>query len=466
MASPTTPEPETIAAIATAPGDASLGVVRLSGPRALEIADHVFRGSSPQPLAATLGYTARYGWVVNLQTGQAIDEVLALVMRAPRSYTREDVVEFSGHGGLVGVRRILGVLLAAGARLAEPGEFTRRAFLNGRIDLAQAEAVLQLIRATHEAAHTATLQQLRGGLSAEIRTLRDRLIAVQAHLEVMVDFPGEDHETWAGGLIGEKLEAARAAASRLLEGAQRATCMTQGLLTVICGRPNVGKSSLLNAILRRERVIVSSIPGTTRDTIEEFVMLHGLPVRLVDTAGISASSEVLEAAGTQRSREAVTAADAAVWVVDGSEPLTPLDAEVAHLIRGRQALVALNKMDLPRRVSEEDIAGLLPDVPIVPVAARTGEGIHALERTLTSLALDAQPAELHAALVVNVRHREALQRALGAIQQASEAMAARASPELVVVDVREALDQLGLVTGETVSDELLDAIFSQFCIGK
>lgn len=458
---------DTIAAIATAPGEAGLSVVRVSGPRAVAIADRVFRAAaSGAGLAAAPSHTVQYGWIIEPSSRQPVDEVLATVLRAPRSYTREDTVEFSGHGGAVAGRRILDTVVAAGARVAEPGEFTRRAFLHGRLDLAQAEAVLQLIRAAHDAAHAATLQQLRGGLSAAVRRAREQLLTAQAHLEVAVDFPGEEHATWSPPALDQALGAVERDLDRLLAAAVRGRTQLHGAVTVICGRPNVGKSSVLNAMLRRERAIVSPTPGTTRDTIEETLLVRGVPLRLIDTAGVAETDDLVEQAGVARSCEALASADLALWVVDRSAPLTPRDAAVAALAVPRRAVVALNKSDLPPRVAEAQVRALAPSSPIVPVSARTGEGIDALEQALAALLQPAQPGEPQGPWVTSARHEAALREARAAVQRARASVAADASPEFVAVEVREALDQLGLITGETADEALLDSIFAQFCIGK
>ena len=457
---------DTIAAIATAAGEAALGIVRVSGPRALAVAGAVFQGAAGCPLADAPSHTVQYGWVVDLATREPVDEVLATVMRAPRSYTREDVVEFSGHGGAVAVRRVLDAVLAAGARPAEPCEFTKRAFLSGRLDLAQAEAVLQLIRATHDAAHTATLEQLRGGLSAAIRRLRERLLAVQAHLEVSVDFPGEEHATWSSASVDEQLRDGAQGVDGLLAAAARARPRVHGAVTVICGRPNVGKSMLFNAMLRRDRAIVHPRPGTTRDTIEELVVLDGMPLRLVDTAGLTDTADPVEQAGVSRSHDALAAADIALWVVDRSAPLTPQDAAVAVRLRGRRVLVALNKVDLPPQAAEAEIRAAAPAAPVVPVAARSGLGVPELEAQLVALLRPAAPVEPEGPWVTSARHDAALRRTAEALARARAAAGGGLSPEFVAVEVREALDQLGGITGESVSDELLAEIFSKFCIGK
>lgn len=457
---------ETIAAIATAAGEAGLSIVRVSGPQAVPVADRVFRASAKAAtLAAAPTHTVQYGWIVDPASGQPVDEVLATVMRAPRSYTREDVVELSGHGGAVAGRRILDAVVSAGARVAGPGEFTKRAFLNGRLDLAQAEAVLQMIRATHDAAHTATLEQLRGGLSQVIRRAREQLLAVQAHLDVGVDFPGEDHATWSSSALDQALEAVEGEIGRLMTAAAYGRTRLHGAVTVICGRPNVGKSSVLNAMLRRDRAIVSPTPGTTRDTIEETIVVRGVPLRLIDTAGVTETTDPIEQAGMARSREALASADVALWVVDRSMPLTPHDAAVAALMAPRRVVVALNKTDLPSRVPDAAVRALAPSSPIVPVAARTGQGIEALEGELAAL-LQQASSEPQGPSVTSARHEAALREAQAAVRRARASITAGASPELSVVDVRDALDQLGMITGETVTDDVLASIFAQFCIGK
>lgn len=454
---------DTIAAIATAVGEAGIGIVRVSGPQALAVADRLFRGTRGRPLASAAAGTVHHGWI--MVDGQAVDEVLATVFRAPQSYTREDVVEFSGHGGLVSVRQVLHAVVAAGARLAEPGEFTKRAFLHGRLDLAQAEAVLGLIQAAHEAAQTAMLDQLRGGLSTVLRAARERLLTVRAHLEVSVDFPGEEHAAWSPAEVQTQLAEAARQVERLVGSAARGHAQMGGTVTVICGRPNVGKSSLFNAMLKRDRAIVTPVPGTTRDTIEELVMLQGIPVRLVDTAGLAEPSDAVEAAGMARSHEALQVGDVALWVLDGSEPLTSQDLAVADRLHHQRAIAALNKSDLPQRLAVDQLRAAVPHIPIVPVAARASQGIEALEAALVGL-IQRAPAEPGGPLVTSARQADALRRAAAALQRAQAAVVGQRSPELVAADVQEALDQLGVITGETATDDLLDAVFSQFCIGK
>ena len=417
-------------------------------------------------MANAATHTVHYGWVVDPATGEEIDEVLATVMRAPKSYTRDDVVELSGHGGMVSVRRVLAAALAAGARLAEPGEFTKRAFLSGRIDLVQAEAVLQLIRAAHDGASTAVLQQLRGGVSARLQPLRERLLTLLAHLEVSVDFPGEEHAVRSTAALEQTLASVDDELAGWLVAAERGRARATGCLTVICGRPNVGKSSLLNALLRRDRAIVTPVPGTTRDTLEELVMLEGVPIRLVDTAGVTDSDDPVERAGVQRSREALACADIVLWVVDGSEPLTSQDRAVAALVQDRRTIVAINKADLPTRLSAEAVRALAPSAPVVSVAARDARGLEALEAQLLQVMHPARAGETGAPMVTHLRHHQALRDARDAVGRARAALAGAASPDLVAIEMREALDQLGMITGETASDELLAAIFSQFCIGK
>ena len=457
---------DTIVAIATAVGEASVGMVRLSGPEAVTIADRLFRSTRGLRLASVPTFTVHYGWIVDPATGVEVDEVLATVMRAPKSYTREDVVEFSAHGGVVSVQRILELALYVGARLAEPGEFTKRAFLNGRIDLAQAEAVLQLIRATHEAAHTATLQQLRGGMSAAICAVRQRLVNVQAHLEVSVDFPGEEHAVRPSEQLLAELLAVGREVERWLRVGSQAKARLDGYLTVICGRPNVGKSSLLNALLGRDRAIVTPVPGTTRDTIEESMMVHGVPIRLVDTAGLTDSTDPVERLGIARSHEALEAADVALWVLDSAEPFLPQDRAIARWVRNRRTVVVLNKVDLPQRLAIEEVRAIVPEAPIVSVSARRAVGLESLQAQLVGLIRAASPTDSEIPLVTHRRHLEALSRTRQAVAQAHAALSRQASYELVLVDVQEALDSLGSITGETLTDELLETIFSQFCIGK
>lgn len=451
---------DTIAAIATPIGQGGIGIVRLSGPQALAIARKLFVPAKGAPNADLASHRLYYGHIVAPQTGRIVDEVLLSYMRAPHTYTRQDVVEINAHGGIVPLREILSLCLEAGARLAREGEFTLRAFLNGRIDLAQAEAVLDIVTARTASALRIAMQQLGGQLSQRIRALRGRLLDLLAYLEASADFPEDElppHEVepdlaWAEGELRE-----------LLRQAEQGMIYRQGVRTAIVGRPNVGKSSLLNRLLRTERAIVTPIPGTTRDTLEESIALQGIPFVLVDTAGISETRDPIERLGIERSAAVLQQADLALVVVDGSQPPSEDDFRVAELVAPRPAIVVVNKSDLP---PASDYAALLPEARHIAISALTGAGLPDLEGLLVETVLSGQVTASDEPLVSNPRHRELLRRAREQILEAQRAWGQGLPPDLVAIDLTEAVEALGEITGETASEELLERIFANFCIGK
>ena len=450
---------DTIAAIATPPGEGGVGIVRLSGPDAQAIAARLFRPLRPGPLRP---FRLRYGQIVNPDSGQIVDEALLTFMRAPRSFTREDVVELACHGGPLPLQTTLALALAAGARLARPGEFTLRAFLNGRIDLTQAEASLDVIRAQTDAGLALAQSQLGGWLAREIRAARAALLECLAYVTVIVDFPEDEV---APQDLGPQLRAALATVEGLLRGADQGIVYRQGARAAIVGRPNVGKSSLLNALLRAERAIVTPVPGTTRDTLEETANLGGVPVLLVDTAGIRASDDPVERLGVERSRAALASADLALLVLDATVPIGPGDLEIAALVADKPTILVWNKID-------ERTTAPLPPPPTkvlatVPTSARTGDGIAALAQAVATALLGGVPlAAGEARLVSSPRHQDALRRADEQLRAALAGWDAGHPTDLIGGDLTAALNALGEITGETVGDDLLDVIFSRFCIGK
>ncbi|GAB4215363.1 MAG: tRNA uridine-5-carboxymethylaminomethyl(34) synthesis GTPase MnmE [Roseiflexaceae bacterium] len=451
---------DTIAAIATPPGAGGIGVIRLSGPEALPIARRMF---APARRGAWKPFLMRFGRVV-APGGMTLDEALAVYMRAPRSFTGEDVVEFSCHGGPLVLQAVLDLALEHGARQAGPGEFTLRAFLNGRIDLTRAEATLDVINARTATGLALAQAQLGGWLAGEVRRTREALLLPLAYLTALIDFP-EDHIDAEDAL--EPIRAGLAVVERLLATADQGMVLRQGARVALVGVPNVGKSSLLNALLRADRAIVTPVPGTTRDTLEETADLAGIPVVLVDTAGIAATEDPVEQIGIERSRAALAQADLALLVLDATRPPTPDELRIAALIGTRPAVVALNKTDLldgapPAR---PELPPELASAPLVPISARERAGLDELARTVAA-ALGVAEAPAEPRLVSNPRHRDALFRAAGSLREALAGHAAGLPPELLVVDLTAALAALGEITGEGVGEELLDAIFSRFCIGK
>ena len=452
---------DTIVAISTPIGAGGIGIVRMTGPDSEPILRHLFRpghGSAPLQVEPR---TLHYGHIADPVAGEIVDEVLAAYMPAPRTYTRQDVVEINGHGGIVALRRILGLCLRHGARLAEAGEFTARAFLNGRLDLAQAEAVLDIVQAKTEVSLQAAVGQLAGRLSDQVRSVRRELVQVLAYLEASIDF--EEDEIPERDIASD-LAHAGAALTHLLADADRGIIYRQGIRAAIVGRPNVGKSSLLNRLLRTSRAIVTDIPGTTRDTLEETLNLQGVPVVLVDTAGIAeATEDPIERLGIERSRSTLAQADLALLVVDASQPLTNADRAIAALVQ-KTAIVVANKADLlpPATAIESPLDG----AACVLVSALTGQGLGALEEVIVETVLSGRVAASEAPVVTSPRHKEALSRALDHVNAACTAQREGQLLDLVAVDVSAAVNVLGEITGQTASEELVETIFSTFCIGK
>jgi tRNA modification GTPase len=457
------PFQDTIAAIATPPGEGGIGIVRLSGPQVRAVASRIFRPSSGSDPHHISTHTIHHGHVVDPETGDVVDEVLLLLMCAPRSYTGEDVVELHGHGGGVPARTILHLALRHGARAAVAGEFTRRAFLNGRIDLAQAEAVLEIVRAKTEAGLRAAMRQLRGSLSECIGALRSELIGTVAALEAAVDFPEEGLDFPETGEVEKRIYRAEEQVRALVQKAREGRALREGATVVIAGRPNVGKSSLLNVLLGRERAIVSAVPGTTRDTVEEMFQVCGIPVRLVDTAGIREGAEgPVEQEGLRRTRGALAEADLTVVVVDGSEGISPLDGIVWAAARDPK-LLAVNKSDLPPALPRAAYQRQFGVEPLFTSALKGGGVAEVLAEIGRRLGAGAESEET---VMVGPRQEEALARALRDLEEAREGLGRASSPELVAVELRASLHALGEIVGEAVSEEVLDRIFRDFCIGK
>ncbi|MDO8491246.1 MAG: tRNA uridine-5-carboxymethylaminomethyl(34) synthesis GTPase MnmE [Dehalococcoidia bacterium] len=442
---------DTIVAISTPPGAGGIGIVRLSGKAARRIAGRLFS----RPLADR---RLVHGHIVDPESGEAVDEVLVAFMKSPHSYTREDMVEINCHGGAQPTQRVLELALKHGARLANPGEFTLRAFLNGRIDLAQAEAVLDVIQAKTSSSLRLAVQGLSGRLSRPVKDLRSELMSALAYLTARIDFPEDEVEETD---VLPVLQKAQRSLQELIAGADAGIVYRQGVRTAIVGRPNVGKSSLLNRLLGQSRAIVTAIPGTTRDTLEEVANVRGVPFVLVDTAGIVNSSDLVESLGVERSRRAIEQADLVLFMVNISEPLGPGDKEIVGLLTGKSVLVVANKCDLP---AQADICAL--PWRAVRISALTGEGLPVLEADMVRAVLGGEVVISDALLVANPRHKEALQRAERHLSAAVRSLESRLPDDFATIDLTAALNALGEITGETVTEELLDSIFSRFCIGK
>jgi tRNA modification GTPase len=479
---------DTIAAIGTPSGYGGIGVIRVSGAEAFALVLPLLQRPDRR-IDVPQSHLLTYGHIVDPTTREMLDEVLVAFMRAPHTYTREDVVEIQGHGGPLVLQRILRLVLTQGARMANPGEFTLRAFLNGRLDLAQAEAVMDLISAQTEAGQRLAMQQLRGRVSEQVQDARHAVLGVIARIEASIDFPEEDVPTPQPEELQPLIDMAQQKVAMLLTGAEQGRLYRQGLRTVIIGRPNVGKSSLLNALLRSDRAIVTPVAGTTRDTVEEVANLRGIPLHLIDTAGITPSNDPVDQIGIQRSRAAAESADVVLLVFDGSEQVAEQDLRVSEELRtmgfggniqthreqangemsirrNRAMIVVVNKADRPQQLEIAGIESLWPGVPTVRTSMLTGEGLPDLEQAIADLVLAGRTLYSESALVTSARHQEALRHAAENLRAASISLEQRLPLDFVSIDLRAAYDALGEVTGETASDDLLDRIFSEFCIGK
>ncbi len=457
-------EGDTIAAIATPWGEGGIAIVRLSGPQALEIAARVFRGKRKSVFDMS-SYTIAYGHVIDPLTGEEIDEVILSLMRAPYSYTREDVVEINCHGGTLVARKVLEIILAAGARLAEPGEFTRRAFLNGRIDLTQAEAVLEIVRAKSEEAIRIANRKLKGEFGKRLSSIRGKLLSLSAWVEASLDFPEEDLPLITLEEIEDRLKEILSDLERVINSTKAGSIYRDGVRVVICGKPNVGKSSLLNALLQEARAIVTSIPGTTRDIIEEVLNVRGVPIRLVDTAGIRKAWDEIEREGVSRSLYQIENADIVLLVLDSSSPLTEEDHIVMSKLEGRKVILVFNKRDLPTRIDADSVRRAFPKSREVWISALLEEGIEDLKDRIVEEAQEG--IDLSGEVwMTSLRNITCLEEALLSLRDSLNSLRDGMPYDVVALGIREALSSIGMITGEEWTEDLLDVIFSQFCIGK
>lgn len=463
---------DTIVAISTAIGQGAIGIVRLSGNEALSIADGLVFSSSGKKPSEFKNFTVHYGWVRRRDTRhktqdtneqEIIDEVLLTVMRAPKSYTKEDMVEISCHGGIVSVRAILTCAVDLGARLAEPGEFTKRAFLNGRIDLTQAEAVLDIIQSKTEDFLRVSTNQLKGELSTELESIREQLMSAYVEIEAFINFPEDDINAAGREKILSVIETAEKRVEKLLLSSEQGRILKEGIKVVICGRPNVGKSSLLNVLLKTPRAIVSAIAGTTRDTIEETAQIRGIPFQLVDTAGILEPRDFIEEEAVKRSQLSIRSADLVLLVLDNSSLLMKEDQELIQSLNGKNVLVVLNKSDLPQKLEKQSIEKNFSSM--LKVSARTNEGIEQLEEAIVQSVWHGQAPESSAILISNLRHIESLKKCQEALREVERALPL-ISLEFSSEEIKRAVNFLDNITGRNIDVDLLDNIFSKFCIGK
>ena len=456
---------DTICAIATPIGEGGVAIIRISGEKSLEIADKIFVGKNKKDLKDMKTYTMRYGNIVDIDTEEIIDDVILSYMKAPRSYTGENVIEVNCHGGVVATNRVLNQIVKAGARLAEPGEFTKRAFLNGRIDLSQAEATMDIIKAKTELSMKSAIMQSRGALSKEIGELRKYLLNVLALIEYAVDFTEDDEDIVDDNLVAQIKDGINKTLSRinsLLKNADEGKIIRDGLNLVIVGKPNVGKSSLLNSLLREKRAIVTDIPGTTRDIIEEYINLDGIPIRITDTAGIRDTEDTVEKIGVERSKEKIEEADLVILMLDTSRELDDEDKVIIDSLRDKKYLALLNKVDLECKLSKEFIDSLDRKIEI---SAKTGFGIENLKEEIKNLFFNGE-IDSESLIISNTRHKQALYRSLENCNLALEKLNLNEYLDLISIYVTSAMKALGEITGDELEEDLLNKIFSEFCVGK
>ncbi|MDD5173831.1 MAG: tRNA uridine-5-carboxymethylaminomethyl(34) synthesis GTPase MnmE [Candidatus Omnitrophota bacterium] len=467
---------DTIAAPATPAGEGGIGIVRISGAKAIEIADSIFVSKDGKRVSDYGTYTVHYGQIVD------IDEVLLTVMRAPKSYTKEDVVEINCHGGIQAVKKVFDLVIKRGARTALPGEFTRRAFLNGRIDLAQAEAVLDVIRAKTEGSLKAAVGQLEGRLSKDVSGMLDVLVDIASGIEASIDFPDEELDIIKEGDLEKKVGGILDNMKGLIESFSEGVVLREGVLAVICGKPNVGKSSLMNLLLKRDRVIVTPVPGTTRDAVEEMISLNGVPIRLVDTAGIGEVNDVLYRESAGRSKRYIDKADIILLMLDASTEINEEDMEIIELVKGRKKLVIMNKIDLnaelalygtglstvpaTNRDRKRRSDSLFKGDAVIEISVDKKININLLERSILDMVWSGKYAQGESAILTNARHKELLDKAFNNMLSVNKAVKNAMHPELIAVDLKDAIFNLGLIVGRSASDDILDKIFENFCIGK
>ncbi|MCQ6265065.1 tRNA uridine-5-carboxymethylaminomethyl(34) synthesis GTPase MnmE [Fictibacillus sp. WQ 8-8] len=457
-------EYDTITAISTPMGEGAIAIVRLSGSEAIAIADSIYKGK--KMLQEVESHTIHYGKLIEPKTGEPVEEVMVSVMKGPRTFTREDVVEINCHGGIVSVNRVLQLVLNNGARLAEPGEFTKRAFLNGRIDLSQAEAVMDLIRAKTDRAMNVALNQMEGRLSKLVGKLRQTLLETIAHVEVNIDYPEYDAEEMTHSLLNEKLTFVKQEVDKILTTAQQGKILREGLSTAIIGRPNVGKSSLMNALVHENKAIVTDVAGTTRDVIEEYVNVRGVPLRLVDTAGIRETEDIVERIGVEKSRKVLKESDLILLVVNNNEPLSQEDENLFEAVKGLDVIVIVNKTDLKQEIEMDRVKELAGQHPVITTSLLDEEGVDLLEEGIAQLFFQGGIESQDMTYVSNSRHIALLQQTIHHIDEALNGIDLNLPIDMVQIDITRAWEILGEIIGDTVSESLIDQLFSQFCLGK
>ena len=455
---------DTIAAVATAYGEGGIGIIRISGEKALDILSDIFEFGGETNEIKSRRMT--YGRIIDKENNCIIDEVLAVYMKGPKTYTAEDVVEINCHGSVVSLRKTLELVLRKGARMAEPGEFTKRAFLNGRLDLSQAEAVIDVVKAKTDRSFDVAISQLEGGLSLKISEIRQKLLDLLVDITVNIDYPDEDIEEITYENIEQNILLIANMIEKLLSTASTGRMIREGIRIAIVGKPNVGKSSLMNGLLKESRAIVTEVPGTTRDTIEEALSIRNIPVYLVDTAGIRDTSDKVEKIGIEKSKEAFNNADFVIFIIDGSRALSIEDKQIADHLEGKKSLVLINKCDLARAVKISDVRNLAPDADIIETSLADGSGVEKIEEFIENMVYGGEISQSQSMMVNNVRHIDLLAGSRDSLNDALDMTLARQALEFIEVDVRSAYESLGEITGETVSDDIINEVFARFCLGK
>lgn len=456
---------DTITSISTPMGEGAIGIVRLSGPQAVEIADKLYKGK--HLLNDVPSHTINYGHIIDPESKEVVEEVMVSVLRAPKTFTREDIIEINCHGGILTINRVLELTMTYGARMAEPGEFTKRAFLNGRIDLSQAEAVMDFIRSKTDRASKVAMNQIEGRLSDLIKKQRQSILEILAQVEVNIDYPEyDDVEDATSEFLLEQSKEIKQEINRLLDTGAQGKIMREGLSTVIVGKPNVGKSSMLNNLIQDNKAIVTEVAGTTRDVLEEYVNVRGVPLRLVDTAGIRETEDIVEKIGVERSRKALSQADLILFVLNNNEALTQEDYTLYEVVKNEDVIVIVNKMDLEQNIDINEVKDMIGDTPLIQTSMLKQEGIDELEIQIRDLFFGGEVQNQDMTYVSNSRHISLLKQARQTIQDAIDAAESGVPMDMVQIDLTRTWEILGEIIGETASDELIDQLFSQFCLGK
>lgn len=456
---------DTITSISTPMGEGAIGIVRLSGPQAVEIADKLYKGK--HLLNDVPSHTINYGHIIDPESKEVVEEVMVSVLRAPKTFTREDIIEINCHGGILTINRVLELTMTYGARMAEPGEFTKRAFLNGRIDLSQAEAVMDFIRSKTDRASKVAMNQIEGRLSDLIKKQRQSILEILAQVEVNIDYPEyDDVEDATTEFLLEQSKEIKQEINHLLDTGAQGKIMREGLSTVIVGKPNVGKSSMLNNLIQDNKAIVTEVAGTTRDVLEEYVNVRGVPLRLVDTAGIRETEDIVEKIGVERSRKALSRADLILFVLNNNEALTQEDYTLYEVVKNEDVIVIVNKMDLEQNIDINEVKDMIGDTPLIQTSMLKQEGIDELEIQIRDLFFGGEVQNQDMTYVSNSRHISLLKQARQTIQDAIDAAESGVPMDMVQIDLTRTWEILGEIIGETASDELIDQLFSQFCLGK